>query len=248
MKIEKFEDHEEKIRRIRQERLNSSLIDACEKSDLETVEILLTSENLDMHADILCSTGKAENYNLQFPLSVACKNGDLDIVRYLLTSPDLKKHADIKQEQYYALFDACMYGHFDIVRYFLTSPELKEHPSVHVIGFDNISLLNEATTRARVNIVKYLLESPELSEHPDIHEDEDFAFKSCLIYKTEEHKELLKYLIFDFKIEKTEDIIKHLKEQPNEEVEKWFAIRDLNQSLENELVSDRINKNKNNKI
>jgi hypothetical protein len=70
MKIEKFEDHEEKIRRIRQERLNISLIDACKDGDLETVQIVLTSENLDLHADILGSTGKAENYNLQFPLGL----------------------------------------------------------------------------------------------------------------------------------------------------------------------------------
>jgi hypothetical protein len=67
-------------------------------------------------------------------------------------------------------------------------------------------LLNEATTRVRVNIVKFLLESPELTEHSDIHEEEDFLFKSCLIYKTEEHKKLLKYLIFYFKI----DILKNI--------------------------------------
>jgi ankyrin repeat protein len=248
MSNEKFEDHEEKITKIRQERLNRSLIDACENGDLETVQIVLTSENLDLHADVLGSTGSISKYNLKFPLSVACKEGHLEIVKYLLTSADLNHHADIRQEGYYALFEACMYGHLDIVKYCLTSPELKEHPNINIVGYDNLTLLNEASIRARVDIVKYLLESTELSEHPDIHEDEDFAFKSGLIYKTEEHAELLKYLIFDFKIEKTGNIKNHLKEYPNDEVEKWFEVRDLNRTLENELVSDRINGNKKNKI
>lgn len=246
--IAKFEESEDKLKQYRQERLNKSLIDACQHGLLDDVKILLTSENLDMHADICGKTGEVLHYNLKFPLSAACKDGHLEIVKYLLTSSELKQHADIKQERYHAVFEACMYGWFDIVKYFLTSPDLKEHASIHIVGHEEISLLNEAATRGRVEIVRFLMESPELEQHPNIHEEQDFAFKVGLIYNTEEHRDLIKYLIFDLKIEKTEHIKKHLKEFPNLEAEKWFEMRDLNQSLEKELDSDKIKRNKQTKI
>lgn len=247
MSHEKFIYHEEKIKLLRLERLNSSLISACEDGDLETVKIVLTSENLDLHADVLGHVGSVINYNLKFPLSAACKEGHLEIVKYLLTSPDLKQHADVEQFQYYAVFEACTYGHLDIIKYFFTSPDLKEQIDINIVN-DGSTLLNEAACRGRVELVKFLLESPELKEHSNIHEHHDFAFTVALNYNTEQHRELIKYLIFDFNIAKTDDIKKHLEENPNKEVEKWFEARELNKSLEKELLSDKIDKSKKNKI
>jgi ankyrin repeat protein len=197
-----------------------------------------------MHADILSSTGSVIHYNLKTPLSAACKDGHLHVVKYLLTSSELKEHASIKQRRYHALFEACMHGWFDIVHYFLNFPELKDHYDINTLGNEDISLFSEAASRGRVDIVRYLLESSDLEKHPDVHENDDFAFKCGLKYTTDNHKKLLKYLIFDVKIDITENIRKHLVLHPDTEVEKWIQVRDINHALENELVSAKIDRNK----
>jgi ankyrin repeat protein len=234
----------EKFKDLNQEKLNSSLISACQHGIFDEIKFLLNSPKLTIHADILATTGNIGSYSLKTPLSAACKDGHLDVVKYLLNATELKQHADIKQKKYHALFEATMYGWFDIVKYLLELPELKENYSINMIGNDGGTLFGEAAHRGRVDIVKYLLESNEFKKHIDVHENEDFAFKCGLRYNTDEHKDLIKYLIFDHNIKKTENIKKHLKTYPSVDVEKWLELNDLNHTLENELVSVKIDRNK----
>jgi len=232
-----FEDYKKSITPTQQEKINDALISACQHGILEEIKEFLTSPNLDMHANILASKGSRRNYNLKFPLSIACKDGHLDVIKYLLTSSDLKNHADIKQSNYFAVFEACLYGHLDIVKYFLTSSDLNDKPNIHIIDYngDNETLLDIACTRARIDIVKFLLTSTELEDHPDIHRNNDNGFIMAATYNTDNHIELVKYLIFDYKIEKTKNIINYLKKNPDKEIEQWFNMRDLNQNLNKEL-------------
>jgi hypothetical protein len=67
--------------------LTNALFSLCEEGDLESVKYVLTSKELEYHANI----GGFDNA----ALSNACENGHLDIVKYLLTSTDLKENANI---------------------------------------------------------------------------------------------------------------------------------------------------------
>lgn len=86
-----------------------------------------------------------------------------------------------------------------------------------------------------LNEIKYLLTSPNLKNRPNIHYNWDASFAQLL---NDESIEILKYLIFEQNMEKTEKINTLLGAWPNEfrtEITKMFAVRDLSNSLNQEL-------------
>ena len=208
--------------------LTEQLIEACRVGSLEKVKYLLTSPDLDIHADI--------NGFMYSALNCAAEYGHLDIVKYMLTSPELKEHAKINND-YNPLIPACRDGHLDIVRYLLTSNELKENVDIHV---QNDAGFAWACGRGHIDIIKYLMFSDELTEHAKIHAYNDNGFKTAF----HSHQlEVIRYFIFDLNIEKTEEITKFLLENPYKDIEKMFEKRELSKSLEIELNSDNINSN-----
>ena len=98
-----------------------------------------------------------------------------------------------------------------------------------------------ACQQGSVDKVKYLLSSPDLNKHADIHAWSDLGFTCACVRK---NLEIIEYLIFDMNIEKTKKIEKYLKNKPNEQVKKWFRLRELNNKLEQELYCDRLNNKK----
>lgn len=166
----------------------------------------------------------------------ACENGKLELVKYLLTSPELKEHANIHTDKVTGFKMACRFGHLEVVKYLLTYDELNEQP------YSNSSQ-NEGFITASVNehldVVKYLLTSPDLIKHAHIHTKQDLAF--CLACDKNNTK-LIEYFIFDFNIEKTEDIKRFFKKNPNKEIETMFKTRDLYNQLEKDMPSDKDHK------
>jgi ankyrin repeat protein len=164
----------------------------------------------------------------------ACENGHLEVVKYLLTSPELKKHVNIHVFNDYGFRFACVNGHLNIVQYLLTSPDLKNHANIHSqndLGFQ------WACGKGHIKIVQYLLTSVDLKDHANIHADDDYGFKYVC---SNGQLELIKYFIFDMAIKKTKAIIKYLNEHPDEQIEKMFNIRELNDKLDKNLSSDKI--------
>jgi ankyrin repeat protein len=171
-------------------------------------------------------------HSLNYALIYACINNDLDIVKYCLTSPELKLHAQVHADEDQPLRNACKFGHLDIVKYLVASPDLKEHANPQ--HPDNIFLYS-AYDNNKIEVIKYLLGSPEVLNKPDIHINKDETFIDCTKYKL---YDIVNYLIFDFNIEKTEYISTYLKNNPDEKINSWFDLRDLNKSLNAELNSD----------
>ena len=87
--------------------------------------------------------------------------------------------------------------------------------------------------------VKCLLENPEFSKYIDVHYKDDHAFAWTLINSK---REVLTYLIHEYKIEKTEKIKEYLQEYMKDlsldiigEAIQMFELRELNENLHSEL-------------
>ncbi len=97
--------------------------------------------------------------------------------------------------------------------------------------------LNEAFKRmcARGDLkeVKYVLTSSDLTLRPDIHYSEDYPFRVAC---QNNHLELVKYFIFQVGINRTFYINNFLSNNTYPEVEKLFEQRELNKTLQTELV------------
>lgn len=140
----------------------------------------------------------------------------------------------------------CLNGELENVQYLLTSSELNEHADIHA-GED--TPLYSACQNGYLEIVKYLLASPELKEHADIYSNYA-SFLPILCDKG--NLEIARYFIFDLNIEKTPDIVKFLKnniKEPNvEKIDGWFKLRELNQSLNEELPIEEVKSNRKPKL
>ena len=182
---------------------------------------------------------KYQNYSLyeiDTEFINACKKGNLEVVKYLLTSTELKDNADIHVDNDYGFRFACYYGKLEVVRYLLTSTDLKEHADIHAnndLGFTN------ACYNGYLEIIKYLLTSPELKDHADIHANNDEGFRYACV---NEKLEIVKYFIFNYKIDKNENIQEYLENDLKEEninlynkINYWFEMLDLNQYLQDNL-------------
>jgi hypothetical protein len=73
-------------------------------------------------------------------------------------------------------------------------------------------ILIEACYDGKLEIIKYVLESENLKEHANIHYNRDNSFYWLLL---KEHFDIIEYLIYDYKIEKTELIELHLNSFKN---------------------------------
>jgi ankyrin repeat protein len=177
-----------------------------------------------------------KQFSLNHALILACINNELDVVKFCLASPDLKLHADINADDGEPLRNACKFGNLDIVKYLVASPEIKEHACPQ--HPDNIFLYS-AYDNNRLEVVKYLLSSPEVVKKPDIHLNEDETFIYCTKYKL---YDIVNYLIFDLNIEKTEYIKTYLTNNPDEKINSWFNLRDLNKELNESLNTNELQK------
>jgi hypothetical protein len=139
------------------------------------------------------------------------------------------------------LFSACQNGRLDEVQYLLTSPELKENAD---INFGDDSYIGNPLTNAcfggHLEIVQYLLFSKTLKENVKIANFGTSAFEAAFLNN---HIHILKYLIFEIKIEKTEEIKKIIAHSPitgSSNIDNLFQIRELNSKLNNELHTNQI--------
>lgn len=205
--------------------LNDYFIQACEDGELDKVKYLLTSPKLTKN--VSCS------YRSEQALRNACKHGHLDIVQYLLTSPDLNKHANLHHDNDTPFVLACFSGNLNLIKYLLTSEELKSHPDIHAnyMGSPDYAL-TLACQKGYLEVVKYLLTSPDLNDHANIHADRD---RPILNAYQKNNLDIVRFLIFDMNIKKTEDIKRYMENEPMEEVKNWFKLRELNDELIQEI-------------
>ncbi len=140
------------FQRYDQNQLNKAFIDACKDGDLDVVQYLLTSSELQEHADIHADDGGG--------IMLACRNGHLDIIRYLLTSPELKEPPNI-QHLLTGIMLACINDNLTIVEYLFTSPDL--HCYSETVAKKGV-FFGWACDAGSLNVVKYLLNSLNLGK------------------------------------------------------------------------------------
>ncbi len=178
----------------------------------------------------------------------ACDNGDLEIISYVLTSPELNIHANIHYSEGLALFCGINQENLEVVKYLLSSSELKEHASIQN---KNNQALGISCYLANFELVKFLLSAPELKEHADFFAEKAHFFKLCC---EQESYEIIHYLIFEYNLEKTEDIQQYLNAYPSpswtflDKVRDMFEMRDFKVKLENSLEEKNNTDNKKIKI
>ncbi len=134
---------------------------------------------------------------------------------------------------------ACATNDLAKVKHLLTSKKFKNYID---INFSNDMPFIKACELGHFEIIKYLLTSSELKKNVNFHTQKDFGFvllnSNCLFEQkilTQNTIEFMKYLIFELKIGKTEEISKCLSDYPNIEVERLFEQRELNENLKNNL-------------
>jgi hypothetical protein len=92
--------------------------------------------------------------------------------------------------------------------------------------------------------IKYLLTSPELTIHANVHVGNDSLFRELLINIYDDVAlEVMRYLIFDYNIVKTPTIEKTLNcsdSKTIDTVKDMFKIRELNESLTNDLTGKEL--------
>jgi hypothetical protein len=116
----------DRYKNLSQEQLQRCFYASCRSGYLDEVKYLLTSSDLNEHADIYANEGDA--------LIFAVENGHYEVIEYLLHSPELKEHINIHTQYDLAIIKACDIGNKDMVKFLLTSPKLKEHSDIHTRG------------------------------------------------------------------------------------------------------------------
>lgn len=237
------------------------LLEMTMNEDLDIIQYLLTSTPLKDNQEL-------EKY-LNVILHIACWNDRFDAVKFVLSSPELSKHAEINSDDGDALKYACKMNNLHIVDYLLNSSDLKEkaviqHTLWFYIGSDNLNLTKYlldyvpdkefssaldfifiyACGNGSLETVQFVLNSEELKEHADIYGNDNDGFRRAL---RDNHHDILQYLIFDCNIEQYKEIISESLLIPQckhtaLEVEKWFALREINSQLNQELICDNISK------
>lgn len=128
-------DYYQKYHSSTSKQLGMTLTSACKTGDLELAKYILTSLELDNHADIHA----IEDVGFDW----ACFNGHLDLVKYLVASPDLKENILVSANDYGGLNSACLSGYLDVVKF------LFEFIEPQLPNIDDIIV--EACTKAAIN-------------------------------------------------------------------------------------------------
>jgi ankyrin repeat protein len=132
-------------------RLDSAFKDACTKGDLTQVKNLIKSnnDNIDYdlglifastygHLDIvkyLLTSSELEkhaNINTQddYPLRIASSNLHIDVIKYLLTSPELKKHADIHARNDEVFYTICALRDYNMLKYLIIDFGIRKNEKI----------------------------------------------------------------------------------------------------------------------
>lgn len=124
------------IQKMNQEQLNDEFINQCRDGDIETIKYLLTSPDLEKHAEI-----HSKN---DFGIMNACVHQKLKIVDYLLKSSELKEHANIHVRNDVIFKNACHHNRWNIIEYFIFDYQIDKTKEIekYLVKQNKINILN----------------------------------------------------------------------------------------------------------
>jgi hypothetical protein len=160
----------------------------------------------------------------------SCKSGSLDIIKYLLDSKD--EELDIITIAF-GCRELIEHHHQDVLKYILNHEKSKEFLNYELRFPD---LLQVSAQFNNVEALKYLITFPRLIENGKsyIYEHADKTLCFAIAY---ENVEVSRFLICEIDLKKTKDVRDALKNKPNKEITKIFKLKELNESLQKELIS-----------
>jgi len=193
------------------------------------------------------------------------KQGNLEGLKHYLFDSELTKneiYGNLQHNREQAFISSCYYGKLSLVQYLLTSDELIVPVDIH---YKADSAIFSAIEGCQTKVIEYLLHSPELKEHIDLYKNIDDIFNSLIeelyiidenfipgdangISINEEVVEIMDYLIYDYSISPTENIIRLLKEETKTSYYEPAIKRLNNNLLYNDLAEETKNTNDNKKI
>lgn len=169
------------------------------------------------------------------------ESGNLDTIHFFRERL-AEKNIDDKSNIIAGIRTATEKGHLEVVKYFFLNPP---SPDFLRREFKSNHILNMACDMNQLEIMKFLLGKNGIKKRYNIHLNNDQLFK---IANKNEHIDILRYLIFDLKIKKTECIEMYWDTTPFKDTIQWFEIRDLNKNLNDELQSTNHKTNKKLKV
>ena len=128
-------------------------------------------------------------------------------------------------------------GVFNFCEGFVTACKLKNLEEIEYLLNTN-NLINPKLLVMYCLSIDYLEGMKFFNESTIKNTDFNSMFESVLQHNSSISETLINYFIFEQKIERSSKIDQILLEYPNKDVEKAFAQRELNQSLNNELVGN----------
>lgn len=119
---EKMKEQQEDFTKTPPKFINTKLLDACKKGDLETVQSIFSHPKYFSHVDI--------HHINDEPLCQACRAGHLDVVKFLLTSDSLKEKADIYAQNGHIFSTLIVWNRLDILNYLIFEYQIEERECI----------------------------------------------------------------------------------------------------------------------
>ncbi len=120
--LEKMKEQQEDFTKTPQKFINTQLLDACKKGDLETVKAIFSHPKYFSHVDI--------HHINDEPLCQACRGGHLEVVKFLLTSDTLKEKADIYAQNGHIFSTLIVWNRLDILNYLVFEYKIEERECI----------------------------------------------------------------------------------------------------------------------
>jgi hypothetical protein len=207
------------------------LMEACNNGHVEIVKALFSSEHLKQFIGYPIDITSCLNIGFK-------KNhiNVIDFMGHILNKIQPSNNGFISS----GILEAAEAGHLNIIKYFLDESTLDtstpKDTLIHQIYYT-------ACDHNQLNIIKYLLESEHVSEIKTNPSSFNEGFSRAYFSRS---FDIVKYFIFEMNISRNSETIDKLAEFGRgdfPQVENWFTLRELNQSLTDELDSaNNINK------
>lgn len=137
--------------------LNLTFTTLCLKGELEEIDYLLTSSELQINADIHTRNDQG--------LIFASDSKHNEVMKYLLSSSSLKEHSDIYAQGGLMILHCFSNGNLDMVKFLLSSPNLKENLDIH---YDDELPFRTAFNNQHLDILQYLIFDKKIKKTPII--------------------------------------------------------------------------------
>jgi hypothetical protein len=244
-----------------QKELVREVIRVCENGDLDKFKELIPQIFLDNEYHIetetakkffqtACLSGNLElvKFFVETPylcslinsINIICQTFDVlmenhepkiyPIISYLINETTLHRASAFESSIIWHLRDAARFDNLPLFKVLLSEKFTKENNEKFL---SNPKIIENASQHKEFKIIKYIYTSPHFKGafQPEV------GFKDACYFG---NTNLLSFLIFDYKIEKSDEIKRFLAQDNYEDAERMFELRKVNEQLNNELDSNQI--------